>query len=228
MDVASFEDRVEEVLGLLHGMAWPLLEEKEKRRIVARVAAGIDKGDTYAAWGRALGCSDGLIRQRVVRFRSKEPVDGAAPSAWTQDPSRIRAAKNVLKDPVAAAEVVKALDPTARREMVEAAVLQDPAAAAAAVHVLDERARRQGRTEPEPEPIGWRELLTDIRNIRRRIDAVLLKLSGGLRVPGDARQDFVEIIQALHAGLDLMESGVTSRKSIADEVQEFLDAEAQA
>ena len=39
----TFEDRVEEVLGALHGMAWPLLEEADKRKIVGKVVSGIDR-----------------------------------------------------------------------------------------------------------------------------------------------------------------------------------------
>jgi len=35
----TFEDRVEEVLGALHGMAWPLLEEADKRKIVGKLTS---------------------------------------------------------------------------------------------------------------------------------------------------------------------------------------------
>jgi hypothetical protein len=72
----TFEDRVEEVLGLLHGMAWPILEERDKKRVVAKVARGIDKGDTAAAWARALGCDRTTIARRVEHFRRQEPIDG--------------------------------------------------------------------------------------------------------------------------------------------------------
>jgi hypothetical protein len=126
--VKTFEDRVEEVLGLLHGMAWPLLDEPQKKKVVAKVAAGIDKGDTRTAWARALGCDEATIRRRVERFRRSEPVDGATPPTWTQDPSRIRAAKNVLKDPIAAAEVMK--DPAARAAVI-ATVASEPRASGA-------------------------------------------------------------------------------------------------
>lgn len=95
----TFEDRVEEVLGALHGMAWPLLEEADKRKIVGKVVHGVDRyGDTYAAWGRALGVLPDTLTKRCHHFRRSEAIDGSrAPDPETQR-KRISHAKSVLRD----------------------------------------------------------------------------------------------------------------------------------
>ena len=93
----TFEDRVEEVLGVLHGMAWPLLEETEKKKITTKVAKGIEKGDTIAAWARALGVPDGTLRDRLKRLPTSDPIDGSRARS-ENDRIRVSHAKAVFKD----------------------------------------------------------------------------------------------------------------------------------
>lgn len=120
----TFEARVEEVLGVLHGMAWPVLDEADKRKIVGKVVQGIDRyGDTQAMWVRALRVSQATLSERITHFRSSEPIDGSARNT-DSDLNRskaIRHAKSVLRDPAAAAEVMASLKPTEREAVFEAA-----------------------------------------------------------------------------------------------------------
>lgn len=117
----EFTDRVEEVLGLLHGMAWPILEETEKKRIVAKVVRGIDRyGDTVAAWARALGAERTTLARRIDRFRRSEPVDGSAAQIHNTTGRALRGAKQALRDPQLVAELME--DPTTRRAIAKAAV----------------------------------------------------------------------------------------------------------
>lgn len=115
----TFEERVEEVLGELHGMAWPLLEEPQKRKIMSKVAKGIDQGDSYTAWGRALGTSDNTIRRQIERLRRSEPIDGPAPSNPETDARKLRAARAVLEDERLSGKLLD--DPRAARGLAKAA-----------------------------------------------------------------------------------------------------------
>lgn len=110
----TFEDRVEAVLGELHGMAWPLLEESDKRKIVGKVVRGIDKyGDTAAAWGRALGVARQTLSDRIAHFRRSEPIDSRAQDKENRAKA-VRHAKVVMRDPESAADVIGSLKPAER------------------------------------------------------------------------------------------------------------------
>lgn len=114
----AFEDRVEEVLGLLHGMAWPLLEEAEKKKIVAKVARGVDQGDTVAAWARALGVARETLSRWIGHYRRSEPIESV--TAHNTIGRALRGAKQALRDPQLVAELME--DPAARRAIAKAAV----------------------------------------------------------------------------------------------------------
>jgi hypothetical protein len=116
----DFAERVEEVLGELHGMAWPLLEEPQKRKIVGKVTQGIDRyGDTYAAWARVLGCDERTVRRRVEHFRSSDAIDGTdRRNAETED-RQLRAAKMILRDERLVDRLLD--DPKASRSLARAA-----------------------------------------------------------------------------------------------------------
>jgi len=115
----SFAERVEEVLGELHGMAWPLLEESQKRKIVGRVVQGVDRyGDSHNAWARALGVARETLRARCDHYRSSEPIDGAQARKETEA-RRVRAAKQTLADPRLVEELLD--DPSTARSIAKAA-----------------------------------------------------------------------------------------------------------
>lgn len=116
----TFEERVEEVLGELHGMAWPLLDEPQKRKITGKVGRGVDKGDTVAAWARALGVPDATLRDRLRRFSRSEPIDGRGAREQENDRIRVAHAKRVLRDPDLTAELMD--DPATRRSIAKAAI----------------------------------------------------------------------------------------------------------
>jgi len=154
----TFEERVEEVLGALHGMAWPLLEESEKKKIVAKVARGIDKGDTIAAWSRALGVPARTIGQRVDRFRRSEPVDGAARPDHNTVGRALRGARQVLRDPKLVAELME--DPATRRSIAKAAVEHQ-----AEVEETERQTQRQ-RASGVVHRSGFNEVAGDLLRVR--------------------------------------------------------------
>lgn len=119
----TFEDRVEKVLGMLHGMAWPLLEDKDKHRIVAEVVRGMDNyGDTAAMWARALGCDRTTVARWVERFRRSEPLEDRARAAENAR-KRLSHARTVMKDPsVPITERVDIVKSALKDPLVRAAV----------------------------------------------------------------------------------------------------------
>lgn len=197
----TFEERVEEVLGELHGMAWPLLEESQKRKIVGKVARGVDRGDSYAAWGRALGCDESTIRKRIGRFRRSEPIDGAGrPDAETVART-IRAAKQTLSDP----SMVEAIldDPKASRALAQAAAKHEAKVEAEVKRQTRERA-------PElAERAAFNSLAGNLLRIRRLFAQTL----------DEARQE------KLHkAERDALRDDVEQIAVIADWFASFLDS----
>jgi hypothetical protein len=154
----TFEERVEEVLGLLHGMAWPLLEEADKRKVIAKVAKGIDRGDTAAAWGRALGCDRTTVARWVERFRKSEPIDGVRPAPETVA-RRFRAAKQTLSDPVLVEQLYE--DPTARRVLRNAAFEHEQKVE------TEVKAESKKRAPELHHRMGWNEVAGDLLRVRQ-------------------------------------------------------------
>lgn len=155
----TFEERVEEVLGELHGMAWPLLEEPQKRKIVGKVARGIDKGDSIRGWGRALGVAEATLRGRLDHFRRSEPIDGASTARAIRE-ARAANLRYGLKDPEVLAEVMRD-DPAVRRSIAKAAVAHQ-ADVEAAIHAENKR-RAPGLTHRA----GFNDVAGDLLRVRQ-------------------------------------------------------------
>ena len=154
----TFEDRVEEVLGALHGMAWPLLEEAEKKKIVGKVARGVDRGDSQRAWARALGISESTLRARIDHLRRSEPVDGARAADHNTTGRALRGARQVLRDPELVAELMQ--EPAVRRNIAKAAVEHQ-----AEVEIAE--ARRQKKAAPDlTHRSGFNDVAGDLLRVR--------------------------------------------------------------
>ena len=155
----TFEERVEEVLGALHGMAWPLLEESEKKKIVAKVARGIDRyGDSQRGWARALGVSESTLRARIDHFRRLEPMDGAQAQIHNTTGRALRGARQALRDPKLVAQLME--DPATRRSIAKAAVEHQ-----AEVEVTERQAQRQ-RAPGVVHRSGFNEVAGDLLRVR--------------------------------------------------------------
>ena len=169
----EFADRIEEVLGLLHGMAWPLLEEAEKKKVVAKVARGVDRfGDTVAAWARALGVADRTLRDRLDRFRRSEPVDGLRGRDHNTTGRALRGARQVLRDPKLVAELME--DPATRRSIAKAAVEHQADVEATERQTQRQRApgvvHRSGFNEVAGDLLRARHLYAKALEAARRLD----------------------------------------------------------
>lgn len=204
----TFEDRVEEVLGELHGMAWPLLEENEKRRIIGIIDRGIETyGDSMSDWARGLGVSRQLLSNRLQRFRRSEPIDDAARLHNTVN-RQIRGAKAVLRDPELTAEVLK-----------------DPAIRAAAQEALE----TSRETTADYERQVQRDLGTSAHRLFAALDAATSTIRRALPFAQDARlgsrqaEQLEERLGRLQAGIDLIRQAATSG-DWDDELAELLDS----
>ena len=153
----EFADRIEEVLGLLHGMAWPLLEEAEKKKVVAKVARGVDKyGDTVAAWARALGVARETLSRWLGHYRRSEPIESV--TAHNTTGRALRGARQVLRDPGLVAELME--DPATRRSIAKAAVEHQTE-----VEVTERQAQRQ-RAPGVVHRSGFNEVAGDLLRVR--------------------------------------------------------------
>jgi hypothetical protein len=156
----TFEERVEEVLGLLHGMAWPLLEEADKKKVVARVAKGIEKGDTVAAWARALGVDRSVLARRIENFGTSEAIDGRAPRIDAETKrKKLGAARLVLQDPQLVDELVE--DRATRRALADAAQRHQDAIE------TEVKAESKKRAPELHHRMGWNEVAGDLLRVRQ-------------------------------------------------------------
>ena len=145
--------------------------------------------------------------QKLAKTAGRTAEERARAARRESEKAALRHAKQVLRDP----------------EM-RARLLSAPETASAVEHELAEQARRHGkREEPLEAPVDWRELFTDLVKVKRRVGGIVQRLSGGLRVPASERGDFAEMVNEIRAGLDLVESGIQSGRSIADEARDYLE-----
>jgi hypothetical protein len=187
----TFEERVEEVLGELHGMAWPLLDEPQKRKIVGKIVRGIDRyGDSQADWTRALGVAKATLSDRIAHFRRSEPMDGVRRVAENER-KRLNHAKAVLRDP----ELVEKLldDRSTARAIAKAAAEHQETVE------RQERAAQRGRAPELVDRAGFNAVAGDLLRLRVKYARVLddareLKLK---RDEAQALRDDVESIAAI-------------------------------
>jgi hypothetical protein len=198
----TFEERVEEVLGELHGMAWPLLEESEKRKIVGKVARGIDKGDTNAAWARALGVSESGLRGRLERFRRSEPIDGQRAQDHNTVNRQMRGAKAVLRDEGLLEELLE--DPQVFRKLSERF---EPAAADDGWETGGEHGPPTPRRVPD---VPARSL--DLA--RHHVGDVVVYIQEGRLTPLD-RKEIPSRVRRIQAALEVILGAVESGQEIA-------------
>jgi hypothetical protein len=175
---STFEDRVEEVLGALHGMAWPLLDEAEKRKITGKIVQGIDKHeDTQAMWCRALRVSSTTLSRRIEHFRRSEPIDDSAQDKENREKA-VRHAKVVMRDPDAAAEVIGSLKPAEREAVFDAAAAS-----------LDRATDNPRVTVPQMDP--WSDATLKMEAIDRQL-IQLSALIDRTRMTGNREADLEE------------------------------------
>jgi hypothetical protein len=212
----SFAERVEEVLGELHGMAWPLLEEPQKRKIVGKIAAGVDRyGDSMAAWARALGCGESTVRRRLEHFRSSDPIDGTDRRTPESLAREERAAKAVLRDPQRVAKLLD--DPKAAQSLARAAAQHE-----AKVEAQVRRETRE-RAPDLAERAAFNALAGNLLRVRRMF-AQTLDEARGERLHKAERDALREDVQQIAAIADWFTSFLDSGASDFDtELEQLLE-----
>jgi Family of unknown function (DUF6192) len=212
----TFEDRVEEVLGLLQGMAWPLLEEADKRRVVGKVAKGIDRGDALRAWGRALGVPESTLRARLDHFRSQEPIDGARPRIDAETKrKKLWAARSVLQDPQLVDELVE--DRATRRALSDAAQRHQDAIES------EVKADSKKRAPELHHRMGWNEVAGDLLRVRQLFGRAL-EAAKELKLDPEETAAFRDDLKAIAAIGEWFESFLDSGNADFDtELERLLE-----
>lgn len=205
-------ETAEQVAALIPRYSWEIMDEDQRDALMVKVVLprygkttkdGTKLGPTW--WAEAIGAeTPAVIRGRVGRLKSRSEGVSERPAPWIENRG-LRAAKQALRDPQLAAEV-----------------LSDPTARAIASSAIDRHHREAPAPRPQRKEDPTLEMVSAMMDMDRSMSRLIENANGARRQGFLPPRDLREFAEKLRLYADAIDSIADSRGLTDDALAEWI------